>query len=78
MSRVITVVAMLCFMIATLTTNVAANVVSPANDFSNLMPEKITFRYLCHPTSRTHNRATSNRKTHRLSIYLPTRVLTWQ
>ena len=62
---------MLCFMIATLTTNVAANVVSPANDFSNLMPEKITFRYYTTHLSRTHKRATSNRKTHRLSIFPP-------
>lgn len=30
--------------IATLTTNIAANVVSPANDFSNLWPERISFR----------------------------------
>jgi NCS1 family nucleobase:cation symporter-1 len=30
--------------IATLTTNIAANVVSPANDFSNLWPRVITFK----------------------------------
>ncbi len=30
--------------LATLATNLAANVVSPANDFSNLWPQKITFR----------------------------------
>ena len=30
--------------LATLATNLAANVVSPANDFSNLWPSKITFR----------------------------------
>lgn len=30
--------------IATLATNIAANVVSPANDFANLWPEKISFR----------------------------------
>lgn len=30
--------------IATLTTNIAANVVSPANDFSNLWPDKISFK----------------------------------
>ncbi len=30
--------------IATLSTNIAANVVSPANDFSNLMPRRISFR----------------------------------
>jgi NCS1 family nucleobase:cation symporter-1 len=31
-------------LIATLTTNIAANVVSPANDFSNLAPRWISFR----------------------------------
>ena len=30
--------------VATLSTNIAANVVSPANDFSNLAPRKISFR----------------------------------
>lgn len=30
--------------IATLTTNLAANIVSPANDFSNLSPRRISFR----------------------------------
>ncbi len=30
--------------IATLATNIAANVVSPANDFSNLAPRRISFR----------------------------------
>lgn len=30
--------------IATLTTNIAANIVSPANDFSNLWPGKISFK----------------------------------
>ena len=30
--------------IATLSTNIAANVVSPANDFSNLSPRRISFR----------------------------------
>lgn len=36
--------AMLAISIATLTTNLAANVVSPANDFSNLAPRLISFR----------------------------------
>ena len=36
--------AMLSLCLATLATNVAANVVSPANDFSNLAPGKISFR----------------------------------
>lgn len=39
-----TAVAMLGVIIATLTTNLAANIVSPANDFSNLCPRLITFR----------------------------------
>jgi nucleobase:cation symporter-1, NCS1 family len=38
------VVAMLGLLLATLNVNVAANVVSPANDFSNLWPRKISFR----------------------------------
>ncbi|MEK7866649.1 MAG: NCS1 family nucleobase:cation symporter-1 [Planctomycetota bacterium] len=40
----VVIISMLSLMIATLTTNVAANVVSPANDFSNLSPTKISFR----------------------------------
>jgi NCS1 family nucleobase:cation symporter-1 len=35
---------MLALCIATLATNIAANVVSPANDFSQLAPRKISFR----------------------------------
>jgi NCS1 nucleoside transporter family len=35
---------MLCVVLSTLATNIAANIVSPANDFSNLAPEKISFR----------------------------------
>jgi nucleobase:cation symporter-1, NCS1 family len=38
------IIAMLALLIATLNVNVAANVVSPANDFSNLWPQKISFR----------------------------------
>ncbi len=41
---VVLVGAMLALCIATLATNIAANVVSPANDFSNLAPRKISFR----------------------------------
>jgi cytosine/uracil/thiamine/allantoin permease len=37
-------VSMLGLTVATLTTNIAANVVSPANDFSNLAPRLISFR----------------------------------
>ncbi|MFL5772503.1 MAG: NCS1 family nucleobase:cation symporter-1 [Flavisolibacter sp.] len=36
--------AMLGIIISTLATNIAANIVSPANDFSNLSPGKINFR----------------------------------
>ncbi len=36
--------AMVAILIATLTTNVAANVVAPANSFSNLSPRRISFR----------------------------------
>ncbi|HXJ93606.1 MAG TPA: NCS1 family nucleobase:cation symporter-1 [Terriglobia bacterium] len=38
------VVAMIALLMATLNVNVAANVVSPANDFSNLYPRRISFR----------------------------------
>ncbi len=38
------VIAMLALAIATLATNIAANVVSPANDFAHLWPKKISFR----------------------------------
>jgi NCS1 family nucleobase:cation symporter-1 len=38
------VVAMLALSLATLATNIAANVVSPANDFSHLSPKRISFR----------------------------------
>src|SRR6201999_3293774 len=38
------IVAMLALLLATLNVNVAANVVSPANDFSNLYPRKISFK----------------------------------
>jgi len=38
------VVAMLALCVATLATNIAANVVSPANDFSHLAPGRISFR----------------------------------
>lgn len=40
----VTVISMLSLGIATLATNIAANVVSPANDFAHLWPEKISFR----------------------------------
>ncbi|RMH95874.1 MAG: nitrate reductase [Calditrichaeota bacterium] len=36
--------AMFVLALATLSTNIAANVVSPANSFSNLLPHKISFR----------------------------------
>ena len=37
-------IAMFAVMVATLSTNVAANVVGPANDFSNLWPSRINFK----------------------------------
>jgi len=36
--------AMIAVALSTLATNIAANIVSPANDFSNLAPKKINFR----------------------------------
>jgi NCS1 family nucleobase:cation symporter-1 len=41
---VVALVALIALLIATLNTNVAANVVSPSNDFSNLNPRRISFR----------------------------------
>ena len=41
---VVAFVALVALLIATLNTNVAANVVSPSNDFSNLNPRLISFR----------------------------------
>jgi NCS1 family nucleobase:cation symporter-1 len=38
------VLAMIALLLATLNVNVAANVVSPANDFSNISPRRISFR----------------------------------
>jgi NCS1 family nucleobase:cation symporter-1 len=43
-SPVIIFFAMIIIVIATLSTNVAANVVGPANDFSNMNPGKISFK----------------------------------
>ena len=40
----VALVALIALLIATLNTNVAANVVSPSNDFSNLRPSLISFR----------------------------------
>jgi NCS1 family nucleobase:cation symporter-1 len=37
-------IALVALLVATLNTNVAANVVSPSNDFSNLQPRLISFR----------------------------------
>src|SRR3954469_11050332 len=41
---IVLVVAMFALCLATLATNIAANVVSPANDFSHLAPRRISFR----------------------------------
>ncbi len=41
---VLLVVALGALVVATLATNIAANVVSPANDFANIAPQKISFR----------------------------------
>jgi NCS1 family nucleobase:cation symporter-1 len=41
---IVLIIALASLGIATLATNIAANVVSPANDFANLWPAKISFR----------------------------------
>ena len=43
-NKMLVSLAMLAVAISTLATNIAANIVSPANDFSNLSPGKINFR----------------------------------
>ncbi|MDB4957480.1 MAG: Cytosine/purine/uracil/thiamine/allantoin permease family protein [Myxococcales bacterium] len=43
-SRVIVGIAMFTVVIATLAVNIAANVVSPANDFANAFPKRINFK----------------------------------
>src|SRR5205085_10218802 len=43
-SKLLVSVAMIAVAISTLATNIAANIVSPANDFSNLAPDKINFQ----------------------------------
>jgi NCS1 family nucleobase:cation symporter-1 len=43
-SPIAVVVAMVALTLATLNVNVAANVVSPSNDFSNLYPRRISFK----------------------------------
>jgi nucleobase:cation symporter-1, NCS1 family len=43
-NKVVVSFAMIGIIISTLATNIAANIVSPANDFSNLSPKKINFR----------------------------------
>lgn len=40
----VAVPGLVALIVATLTTNIAANIVSPANDFSNLSPSHITFK----------------------------------
>ncbi len=43
-SPVAVVISLLAIILATLNVNIGANVVSPANDFSNLWPRKISFK----------------------------------
>ncbi|WP_394829264.1 NCS1 family nucleobase:cation symporter-1 [Pendulispora albinea] len=43
-SRVLVAVAMFTIVVATLSVNIAANMVSPANDFANIAPKSISFR----------------------------------
>jgi NCS1 family nucleobase:cation symporter-1 len=43
-SKILVTIAMLAVAVSTLATNIAANMISPANDFANLAPSKISFR----------------------------------
>ncbi len=40
---IVVILSLVSLLVATLTTNIAANVVSPANDFANMFPKKINF-----------------------------------
>jgi nucleobase:cation symporter-1, NCS1 family len=43
-SALLGAVAMVALLVATLTTNIAANIVAPANSFSNLAPDRVGFK----------------------------------
>jgi nucleobase:cation symporter-1, NCS1 family len=43
-SPIAVIISLLAILLATLNVNIGANVVSPANDFSNVWPRKISFR----------------------------------
>lgn len=43
-SKILVTIAMIAVAISTLATNIAANMVSPANDFANLAPARISFK----------------------------------
>ena len=43
-SPIAVVISLIAILLATLNVNIGANVVSPANDFSNLWPRRISFR----------------------------------
>ncbi|HEX7904193.1 MAG TPA: NCS1 family nucleobase:cation symporter-1 [Chitinophagaceae bacterium] len=43
-NKIMVSLAMFGIVISTLATNIAANIISPANDFSNLSPQKINFK----------------------------------
>ncbi len=43
-NKILVSVAMICIAVSTLATNIAANIVSPANDFANISPHKISFK----------------------------------
>lgn len=43
-NRLLVSIAMIAVAISTLATNIAANMVSPANDFANIAPKKISFK----------------------------------
>lgn len=49
---VMALIALIALLLATLNTNVAANVVSPSNDFSNLKPSLISFYEPAYSSSR--------------------------
>ena len=72
----ITALVSLC--IATLATNIAANVVSPANDFANMAPRKISFRMGGYITYRldwgSHDAVEIGRGSERIYFHLADRL----
>ena len=76
-SKPMIIIAMGSIAIATLATNIAANVVSPANDFANLAPRFIGFRlggFLTRPGRHRHHALETAERPERLHLHLADRL----